>query len=77
MLGGDDGRTLLMCVAPDFLEHNRTGASDALLVTTTVDVPRAGLPRSRWRTPGDCRPGSPRRWRRSAAWRGRSTRPAR
>ena len=23
MLGGDDGRTLLMCAAPDFLEHNR------------------------------------------------------
>ena len=44
MLGGDDGRTLLMCVAPDFLEHNRAGARDALLVTTTVDVPRAGLP---------------------------------
>jgi sugar lactone lactonase YvrE len=44
MLGGDDGRTLLMCVAPEFLEHTRTGASDARLVTTTVDVPRAGLP---------------------------------
>jgi sugar lactone lactonase YvrE len=44
MLGGDDGRTLLMCVAPDFLEHNRVGATDARLVTTTVDVPRAGLP---------------------------------
>jgi SMP-30/gluconolaconase/LRE-like protein len=44
MLGGDDGRTLLMCVAPDFLEHTRTGASDARLVTTTVDGPRAGLP---------------------------------
>ena len=44
MLGGDDGRTLLMCVAPDFLEHSRTGATDARLVTATVDVPRAGLP---------------------------------
>ncbi len=44
MLGGDDGRTLLMCVAPDFLEHNRVGSTDARLVTTTVDVPRAGLP---------------------------------
>jgi hypothetical protein len=43
-IGGDDGRTLLMCVAPDFLEHNRVGATDARLVTTTVDVPRAGLP---------------------------------
>jgi sugar lactone lactonase YvrE len=44
MLGGDDGRTLLMCVAPDFVEHTRVGATDARLVTTTVDVPRAGLP---------------------------------
>jgi sugar lactone lactonase YvrE len=44
MLGGEDGRTLLICAAPDFLEHNRTGASDAVLLTATVDVPRAGLP---------------------------------
>ena len=27
MLGGDDGRTLLMCAAPDFLEHNRVGGA--------------------------------------------------
>jgi len=44
MLGGDDGRTLLMCAAPDFTEHTRTGATDAVLLTTTVDVPHAGLP---------------------------------
>ena len=44
MLGGDDGRTLLMCAAPDFLEHNRIGATDAVLLTTTVDIPHAGLP---------------------------------
>jgi sugar lactone lactonase YvrE len=44
MLGGEDGRTLLMCAAPDFMEHTRTAASDAVLLTTTVDVPRAGLP---------------------------------
>ncbi len=44
MLGGDDGRTLLMCAAPDFLEHNRVGATDAVLLATTVDVPHAGLP---------------------------------
>ena len=44
MLGGQDGRTLLMCAAPDFTEHTRTGASDAVLLTTTVDVPHAGLP---------------------------------
>jgi len=44
MLGGDDGRTLLICAAPDFLEHNRAASRDALLLTATVDVPHAGLP---------------------------------
>jgi len=43
-LGGRDGRTLLLCAAPDFLEHNRREARDAVLLTTTVDVPHAGLP---------------------------------
>lgn len=44
MLGGEDGRTLLMCAAPDFAEHNRAAAREAVLLTTTVDVPHAGLP---------------------------------
>jgi sugar lactone lactonase YvrE len=44
MLGGEDGRTLLICAAPDYLEANRTQARDAQLLTTTVDVPHAGLP---------------------------------
>ena len=45
MLGGEDGRTLLMCAAPDYLEHNRAAAREAVLLTTTVDVPRGdGLP---------------------------------
>lgn len=44
MLGGDDGRTLLVCLAPDFFEHARTAAREAVLATTTVDVPHAGLP---------------------------------
>jgi sugar lactone lactonase YvrE len=44
MLGGDDGRTLLMCAAPDFAEANRAAAREAVLLMTTVDVPRAGLP---------------------------------
>jgi hypothetical protein len=44
MLGGDDGRTLLMCCAPDYFEHNRANAREAVLLTTTVDVPHAGLP---------------------------------
>jgi sugar lactone lactonase YvrE len=44
MLGGEDGRTLLMCAAPGFLAHERMGKTDGLLVTVQVDVPRAGLP---------------------------------
>jgi sugar lactone lactonase YvrE len=40
-LGGDDGRTLLMCGAPDFLEANRRDAREAVLLTTTVEVPAA------------------------------------
>jgi sugar lactone lactonase YvrE len=44
MLGGSDGRTLLMCAAPDFHEDTRKAAHEAVLLTTTVDVPRAGLP---------------------------------
>ena len=44
MLGGADGRTLLMCAAPDFFEHNRMAAREGVLLTTTVDVPHAGLP---------------------------------
>jgi sugar lactone lactonase YvrE len=44
MLGGDDGRTLLMCAAPDYLEENRRLANEAVLLTTTVDVPHAGRP---------------------------------
>ncbi len=44
MLGGDDGRTLLMCAAPDFAETNRTAAREAVLLTAEVAVPRAGLP---------------------------------
>ena len=44
MLGGADGTTLLLCTAPDFDEHKRVAAREAVLVTTTVDVPHAGLP---------------------------------
>jgi sugar lactone lactonase YvrE len=43
-LGGDDGRTLLVCAAPDFLESNRRQARGAVLFTATVDVAHAGLP---------------------------------
>jgi sugar lactone lactonase YvrE len=44
MLGGDDGRTLLLAAAPDFAEHNRRDTREAVLLTTTVEVPHAGLP---------------------------------
>ena len=44
MLGGEDGRTLLMCCAPDFDERSRQADHEAVLLTTTVDVPHAGLP---------------------------------
>lgn len=44
MLGGVDGRTLLICAAPDFAEHNRAAAREAVLLTTTVEVPHGGLP---------------------------------
>jgi sugar lactone lactonase YvrE len=44
MLGGEDGRTLLVCCAPDFSAARRRAAREAVLLTTTVDVPHAGLP---------------------------------
>ena len=44
MLGGEDGRTLLICAAPDFLEHRRIDKREGVLLTTTVEVPHAGLP---------------------------------
>jgi sugar lactone lactonase YvrE len=39
MLGGPEGNTLLMCAAPDFAEGNRKAAREAVLLTTTVEVP--------------------------------------
>jgi len=43
-LGGDDGRTLLICAAPDFLENNRRQSREAVLLQTTVGVGHAGRP---------------------------------
>jgi sugar lactone lactonase YvrE len=43
-LGGEDGKTLLLCSAPDFLESNRADKREAVLFTTRVDAPHAGLP---------------------------------
>jgi sugar lactone lactonase YvrE len=43
-LGGEDGRTLMACAAPDFDEHARKAAREAVLLTATVEVAHAGLP---------------------------------
>ncbi|GAA3388665.1 SMP-30/gluconolactonase/LRE family protein [Cryptosporangium minutisporangium] len=43
-LGGDDGRTLLMCAAPDFYEHLRAPTREAVLLAVGVDVPHSGRP---------------------------------
>lgn len=44
MLGGEDGRTLYLCVAPNFDETERSSTRLARLLSTTVDVPHAGTP---------------------------------
>jgi sugar lactone lactonase YvrE len=44
MLGGDDGRTLYLCAAPSFAEHERRPVREAQLLAVGVDVPHAGLP---------------------------------
>jgi sugar lactone lactonase YvrE len=44
MLGGDSGRTLFMCAAPDFHEEARRSAREGKLLAIEVDVPHAGLP---------------------------------
>ncbi|MEU8633080.1 SMP-30/gluconolactonase/LRE family protein [Amycolatopsis sp. NPDC048633] len=44
MLGGDDGRTLFLCAAPSFPEHERRPVREAQLLAVGVDVPHAGLP---------------------------------
>src|SRR6202011_1552675 len=33
MLGGEDGRTLLLCAAPDYFEANRRDTREAVLLT--------------------------------------------
>ena len=44
MLGGDDGRTLFVSVAPTFLEAQASANHRAAIFMTRVEVPRAGLP---------------------------------
>lgn len=44
MLGGPDGKDLLMCCAPDSSSHKRSIAAEADLRLTRVQVPHAGFP---------------------------------
>jgi sugar lactone lactonase YvrE len=44
MLGGDDGRTLYLCAAPSFPEHERRPVREAQLLAVRVEVPHAGTP---------------------------------
>lgn len=44
MLGGDDGRTLFMCTAPDVDEVARAATREAKILAVQVDVPHAGTP---------------------------------
>lgn len=44
MLGGHDGSTLLLCVAPGLVDNDRTRDLAATLQTTRVDVPHAAFP---------------------------------
>ncbi|MCC5812169.1 MAG: SMP-30/gluconolactonase/LRE family protein [Ectothiorhodospiraceae bacterium] len=44
MLGGEDGRTLLLCCAPDSAAKRRAANREAVLFTCRVDVAGAGLP---------------------------------
>jgi sugar lactone lactonase YvrE len=42
-LGGADGHTLYLCVAPDFLEGNRKPVREGRILATRVDVPAAAV----------------------------------
>jgi len=44
MLGGEDGKTLFLCVAPDFHENIRRTERKGRMLATRVDVPHAGRP---------------------------------
>jgi sugar lactone lactonase YvrE len=44
MLGGEDGRTLILCAAPDWRLPPVEGATPSALFTTRVEAGRAGLP---------------------------------
>jgi sugar lactone lactonase YvrE len=44
MLGGEDGRTLMLSAAPDWRQTRPEGEAASELYTVRVDVPHAGLP---------------------------------
>nr|WP_245707864.1 SMP-30/gluconolactonase/LRE family protein [Pseudonocardia oroxyli] len=44
MLGGDDGRTLFLCAAPDFDPAARAATHESRVLTVRVDVPHGGRP---------------------------------
>jgi sugar lactone lactonase YvrE len=44
MLGGSDGRTLFICAAPTFAEHECRESHQAQLLAARVEVPHGGLP---------------------------------
>jgi sugar lactone lactonase YvrE len=44
MLGGEDGKTLLLCVAPGLVDNDRLSDLAGTLRTVRVDVPGAGRP---------------------------------
>jgi len=42
VLGGENGRTLFLCTAPGFAEHERRDTREARLLAVDVAVPAAG-----------------------------------
>lgn len=44
MLGGEDGRTLFLCAAPDFDAAARSAAREGRLLAARVDMPHGGRP---------------------------------
>lgn len=43
-LGGDDGKTLFLCVAPDWFEEPRKATHEGRLLALNIDIPHAGTP---------------------------------
>lgn len=43
-LGGEDGKSLYLCLAPDFDEAKRSAVREGFVAVTRVEVPHAGTP---------------------------------